>query len=173
MKRPVIMPLYLRTNTTNNTAGDPTMDGASGPLSRGCLRQAAPRKPMLPGVPRPRNGQVFHAGEEIEVDSQLFTGTLRRAPLGTGCARLSLLQSRQRTPRLCALAKKRGRETLSFSTRGRRERARWTTDGLQTGNLYHNVFSDEFRRKRGRIINTCRFQRFGPLGEIGLKSIAP
>jgi hypothetical protein len=147
-------PPVTKTNTPNNAAvGDPTMDGDTPGLSA----VAAFDKPLeetdcFQWV-SPTQNEVFTAGEEIEVEFQLFHGnTCAGAPIRDKDARLSLSRVDNRHLVLVRIGKDEGGNHFHFDNEDGVNEREVDTEGLQPGIYIITVFSDEFSPQTRTVI---------------------
>jgi hypothetical protein len=136
----------------NNSSGDPTMGGKTPGLSSvAALDERLEEDDCFRWVSPTQDGQIFTAGEEIEVEFQLFDGCAGE-PIRDKDARLSL--SRVDNGRLVfvPLGKDEGGKHFHFDHEEGVNEREVDTEGLQPGIYIITVFSDEFSPQTRTVV---------------------
>jgi hypothetical protein len=136
----------------NNSSGDPTMKGKTPGLST----VAAFDEPGANGCftwISPTDGQTFQAGQEIEVEFQLFdrTTTCGSDPIRDKDARLSLSRVDDGQLTVVPIGKDEGRHFHFDNEQGVNE-LEVDTEGLQPGVYIITVVSDEFTEQTRTVV---------------------
>jgi hypothetical protein len=139
----------------NNSSGDPTMTGKTPGLSTVGGFDEPGANDCFVWI-SPTDGQTFHAGQEIEVEFQLFDRTTATTcgndPIRDKDARLSLSRVDNGQLTVVPLGKDEGGKHFHFDNEEGVNEREVDTEGLQPGVYIITVVSDEFTQQTRTVV---------------------